>query len=358
MGLTARSLTIVVAAICGVAFVPPVRAVVLAPGALVGTTLTQAWLIDPATGQHQVFADGSSSSTFFDDIASSPDGSIKVITSNATSGDGVARVDPATETVTPLAGGFTGGSLSNLDVGSSGTIYALQNASGNPTTFQSNSLFAINPATGMTSTVFNNTATTGPTPGINVQSLSLLPGGLAAFIGFGSSLTGNAGVYIYNFATGSATLLVQGGPLTIAPGGFGEGSAAPNAITTLPNGQLLIASIYGQGFVASNMFEVNPTTGVVTPVGSVNGWVSDIDLAKDGASVYLANFRTRSFGVDQFVLGSTTSTAIVEGLSQGIEIAVVAPEPSSVTLTALGIGILALVGRRSQGVSRSDHEPM
>jgi hypothetical protein len=212
----------------------------------------------------------------------------------------------------------------------------------------------------MTSTLFSNTATTGPAPGLYLNSFSLLPGGLAAFRGSGSSLTGNAGVYIYNFATGSMTLLVQGGPLTTAPG-FGPASLGPSAIAALGNGKLLIASTgTPAGVEASNIYEVNPTTGAVTVIGSIPGFnVYDLAVARDGTGAYVETFQPGlDYAVARFDFGSATTTNIATGLFPSIQLAVVAPEPTSLALTALGICILTLVARHAQKPSRGDHISM
>lgn len=166
-----RCLAVISAAICWIASAPLARAIVLAPGDLTASFSTQVWKVDPATGQHQVFADGSTTNTFFSDLTSTPNGSIDVITNDQTATQanfGVGSLDPATGTVTPIASGFGNNALSSINLGASGTIYVLQSPSGGTTS--ATTLFAINPSTGMVSTVFTNTATSGPAPGVNLDT--------------------------------------------------------------------------------------------------------------------------------------------------------------------------------------------
>src|SRR5215472_4973812 len=75
---------------------------------------------------------------------------------------------PLPGTVTPIASGFGNNALSSINLGASGTIYVLQSPSGGTTS--ATTLFAINPSTGMVSTVFTNTATSGPAPGVNLDT--------------------------------------------------------------------------------------------------------------------------------------------------------------------------------------------
>jgi hypothetical protein len=249
------------------------------------------------------------------------------------------------------------------NLGLSGTIYVLQNASSG-TTFQPNSLLSIDPTTGMVSTVFSNTATSGPTPGINVGGFTLLPGGLAAFTATGSSLAGNGGVYLYNFATGKATLLVQGGPLTTAPPvqGAPPEPATPGAVAVLPNGQLLAASTYFPfpgASEESSVFEIDPTTGAVKTVGSfIQGGVGKIAVTADGSTAFLGGVTTRLGAfLDGFDLASGTTTSILGGFGNGVETiypAVFTPEPSSLALTGVGIGLLTLAARRARNGKRED----
>jgi len=139
------------------------------------------------------------------------------------------------------------------------------------------------------------------------------------------------------------------------------GTATPDAIATLPNGKLLVTSDYGcNGTSCFNAFEIDPTTGAVTQVGTaLIGQLQKIAVAPDG-TIYLGGFQPR-FGdfIDRFDLANGTTTSITSGLGGGeVFPAVFTPEPTSGALTVFGITILTLVRRCARKGSAVDHVPM
>jgi hypothetical protein len=164
-------------------------------------------------------------------------------------------------------------------------------------------------------------------------------------------------VYSVNPATGAATLLVKNSGLPPAP--FVPGSQNPDGTSNLADGAIWSAGgklyatydafIYNFQTssveaisVAPKLYSIDPTTGLATVIGTTDlgiGAATEVD-----GITYSFNDLTTQIATIDLLTGGTTGIGNFDPAAEVLQGAAATPEPFSIALVGLGIGMI-LVGR-------------
>lgn len=222
-------------------------------------------------------------------------------------GPGLFRVDPATATVS-LVAGIPG---NDLAADSRGRLLVLERDSTTQT------LYRVDPEAPSVQTAFENSSTYGPLPGHTVRGIASLDAETAIIAAAGGT-PGTGGIYRYSFSTGSVTPIAVGG-LVSELGNGAVFSSMPFQVQ-YRSGMIFVGTSANCGGVTCwQLIEVDLSTGSQRRVASGSRNLGDVDVSLDGSTVYVTASTNggggRLFAVDAS-LTNQSPVPVLTGLGQ------------------------------------------
>ena len=192
------------------------------------------------------------------------------------------------------------------------------------------SMYTINPTTGALTPTTPATVPTGWFP----QGIAIDP--LGRFVYTANSDDGSVSMFTINQTTGVLTPTTPASVPIEAPGSL---LSSPGFLTVDPTGRFLYTATYLSEGAAVFMFNINQTTGVLTPTSpatvSTGGAPFQVLVAPNGKFAYVVDNLSSSgetFGVWQYTVNSTTGVLTPNApvaVAAGNEPTEIAVDPSS-----------------------------
>lgn len=220
-------------------------------------------------------------------------------------------VDSCTGSLTPTTPAYVLTGISPPQLGAEemvtdplGRFAYVANLVSNASDLSTISMYTINPTTGVLSPTTPATVHTGWFP----QEIAIDP--LGRFVYTANSDDNSISMFTINQSTGVLTPTTPASASTVVPGNI---LWQPSFLTVDPTGRFLYLTESLTNGAAVLMFNIDQTTGVLTPTSpatiSVGGWPWQVVVTPSDKFAYVVNNSTGSngsFGVFQFTVNSTT----------------------------------------------------